>query len=272
MTILQTLYQKFKSQKITDRQFITEVRKYPEYNQFTIGLHSAERVIKNLKAKRLLSEDFNMNNTQPNVVNPISFDSNDDNKSEVHIVNFDLPSFVEFIVQDTLRTIGSDEIKKFIDVTYDGDTEGKEDEDIITDLIMSYKNDYENCPVSDKNLSLDELEGMKSSAVKIVRPKKSIMETLTYDQVSNHEYNIGFNIEMDKCKDAIIASKKVLKNLSKSPSFYTDFLTKKDTQKELKPYALTKNNVVDTTNPLKKIKSLHEDLLKRIEEVEVDMG
>jgi hypothetical protein len=116
MTILQTLYQKFKSHTITDRQFITEVRKYPEFAQFTIGLHSAERVIKNLKAKRLLTEGLDRPNVQPQVVNPIDFNSIEDEKSQVHVVKVDLPSFIEFIVQDTLRTIGSDEIKKFIDV------------------------------------------------------------------------------------------------------------------------------------------------------------
>jgi len=57
--------------------------------------------------------------------------------------------------------------------------------------------------------------------VQVLVKKGYIKETLTKDYVSQHEFHIGFDIEMEKCQCPEKAEAEVLKNLTKDVNYYT---------------------------------------------------
>ena len=262
MNILQKLYNDFVSKKMTQNQFLTEVNKYPQYRQHFSNSNTFTDIVKILKRKQLIVENTYVPSYVQNKIEPIDF-SRDPSK-EVHIIKFDLPSYIQFIHNDTLRQVDADDVKTFIDTTYDGDTSDKDDLEIVTDLLMHNKDNLDKFNQVDEK-SLDELDAIKQGSQKVVKFEDALNEELSQDNVSTHEFNIGFNIENDKCKDSIKATKKVLKNLEQNPKFYTDLISKHDEKLNLRPQKVTNDTMVDKLNPMSKIKIkpiLKEDLIQ----------
>ena len=58
--------------------------------------------------------------------------------------------------------------------------------------------------------------------------KGYIKENLTRDYVSQHEYHIGYEVEIEKCQDPNVADAEVLKNLTKDRNYYTKMIAGKN--------------------------------------------
>lgn len=262
MNILQKLYTNYISEKLTKNQFLTEINKYPEYRQHYTNANSFEDILKILKRKQLIVEN-SLIQPSNHLIRPISFDKTP--KKEIHIVKCELPSNVQFIYNDTLRQVDNEYIQSFIDTTYDGNRSDKDDLEIVTDLLMHHRDELDNFDsVGEK--SLDELDNMKQISHKVVKIHNDLNEELSQDRVSSYEFNIGFNIENDKCKDSIKASKKVLQNLTSNPKYYTDLISNHNEKLNLRPQKVKDDNMVDKLNPMQKVKlkSINESTLKNI--------
>lgn len=268
MTKLQNLYTSYISQKLTKAQFLTEVNKYPEYRQHYSNANSFEDILKILKRKQLIFENISMLPQQSTQIAPLNF--NKSPEREIHVVKCELPSNVQFIHNDTLRQIDGEYIQSFIDATYDGNTDDKDDLEIVTDLLLHHKDELEKFDsVGEK--SLDELDDMKKISQKTVKIHQDLNEELTQDHVSTHEFNIGFNIENDKCKDSIKASKKVLQNLSTNSKYYTDLISNHKEKLNLRPQKVKDDTMVDKLNPMIKVKNkaINESKLSNIIKEEI---
>lgn len=261
MNTLQKLYTDFTAKRLTQHQFLTEIGKYPQYRQHYHNTNSFSDIINILKRKQLIVENTLVPSYTQHRIDPIDFNS--DPSREIHIVQSELPSNIQFIYNDTLRQVDGDDVQSFIDTTYDGNTDDKDDLEIVTDFLMHNKNDLDKFNQVDAK-SLEEIDGIKKSSQKIVKIKDNLNEELSIDRVSSHEYNIGFNIENDKCKDPIKASQKVLKNLETNAKFYTDLISNHNEKLNLRPQKVKDDTMVDKLNPMVKIKpkKLNEDLLQ----------
>jgi len=253
MSTLQGLYTKLKSNTITKHQFVTEVAKRGVYKECFSTNNSFDNLIFNLKRKGFLTESVPLIGQQSiSPVNKISFDSPED--KEIYIVSLDDPESLEYIFNDKHRRVNKDDIRSFMSSTYDN-TDDRDDVSIATEFLIHNQDKLDEYPIVKSNYSLDELGEYKNKALKVVKAKSTnLNESLTYDQVSSHQFNIGFSIEFDKLKDPSKASKKVLDNLEKDPSYYTNLLSnyKEDENnnfKKSKP-----DNLVDEPNGMKKVK------------------
>ena len=251
MVILQNLYKKYLSDNFTKNQFLTEVRKYPELRRYISNTNSFDDVVKIFKHKKLLVENVMQPNIAMNAIQPIDF--NRDPSKEVHIVKYDLPNYIQFIHNDGLKQIDGDDVKKFIDVTYDGGYNDKDDLEVVTDCILHHQDKLPSYNKIEEH-SLEELDGMKRVSPKLVKLGSTLREALTYSDVNSYEYQIGFSIENDKIKDAVKSAKKVLKNLEANPKFYTDLISNYNEKTNLKSQKVKVDTMVDKLNPMVKVK------------------
>lgn len=263
MILLQNLYKKYLANTYTKNQFLTEVRKYPELRRYISNSNSFTDVIKIFKQKHLLVENTVEPNVAMSAMQPIDF--NRDPSKEVHIIKFNLPHYIQFIHNDGLKQIEGDAVKKFIDVTYDGGYNDKDDLDVVTDCILHHQDALPSYSPIEEH-SLEELDGMKRMSPKLVKLGATLREAVSYSQVNSYEYEIGFSIENDKCKDAVLSAKKVLKNLEANPKYYTDLISNYKEKTNLKPQKVTDDTMVDKLNPMRvvKAKPLSESKLQQI--------
>lgn len=91
--------------------------------------------------------------------------------------------------------------------------------------------------------------------VQVLTKKGYIKETLTRDYVSQHEFHIGFEIELEKCQDPVKAEAEVLKNLTKDVNYYTHQLANQPSviQPQSVMIVSLKENKGMTKNSLKKL-------------------
>jgi hypothetical protein len=249
--VIQNLYKKYLSQNLTKNQFLAEIKKYPDLRGYVTNSNTFEDVIKIFKSRRLLSEDIVQPNVAVNSIQPLDF--NRDSSKEVHVVKFNLPDYIQFIHNDSLKQIEGDDVKKFIDVTYDGGYNDKDDLDVVTDCILHHQ-DALNSYSQYEEHSLEEIDSMKKSSPKLIKIGSMLRETLTYSDVNPSEYVLGFSIENAKNDDTIKCAKIVLKNIESNPRYYTDIVSNYDKKIDFKPQKVTDATMVDKLNPMSKVK------------------
>lgn len=260
--IIQRLYSKVISNKISKNQFILEVAKHPEYKSCFSPRLTYEILLNNLKRKGVRfdeAQDFGMiQQSEPQTLQKLDF-SNPDEK-EIHIIGIDIPNSIDFIYNDKHRKVEANDIADFLDKTYNQlDGVDNDETSVATDFLIHNQSKLDQYPQVDNDYSVDELNEQKGCAIKVVKTKPmNINEDLTYDQVSSHAYNVGFSIEFDKCKDALKAGKKVLANLSKDPSYYTNLIANYKQKDSNLPKKVTADTLVDKDNGMKIIKKLYE--------------
>lgn len=272
MTIVERKYKDLKSNRITPQQFITEMKKIDDVSLLIEGLSTINPIIKRLKNCKIINE-FSSNIQQSTIepVQRVEF-SNEQPTSDIYVTKVDLPKCIELIYDDKKYIIGGDYINSFKTETYEGDEMiDKGDEEIITDIVLSFNGDFSDCE-HDNSISIDELAYEKENCYKTISQKSTLNEELL-NFLDGREFSIGFNIEIIETKDSDLATQKVIKNLKKNPTYYTDFLQKQSEKVSKYSYEIDGENLVDKKNPMKKISfKLHEDILKNLEEVEVSSG
>jgi hypothetical protein len=261
--VIQNLYKKYLSNNLSKTQFLAEIRKYPELNRYISTKNTFDDVIKIFKSKRLLTENIIEPNVAVNSIQPLDF--NRDPSKEVHVVKFNLPDYIQFIHNDSLKQIEGDDVKKFIDVTYDGGYNDKDDLDVVTDCILHHQDSLGSYNQYEEH-SLEEIDAMKQSSPKLIKIGAMLRESLTYSDVNDYEYKIGFSIENVKTLDPIKCAKKVLKNLESNSKYYTDLISNYDEKTNLKAQKVTDATMVDKLNPMAKVKTkpLNESSLSQI--------
>lgn len=262
MTILQNLYISYSDKKLTKNQFLMEINKYPQYRQHYSNANSFDDILKILKRKQLIVENSIIPSQNYSAIEPLNF--NTINNKEIHIIKCNVPSEIQFMYNDMIREVPKENIEDFILQTYDGNTDDKEDLEIVSDFLMHKKDELDSFDsVGEK--SLDELDLIKKTSQKVLKINDEMLhEVLTMDTVVPYQYNLGFNIENEKCKDAIKASKIVLKNLEANPSYYMDLISKHNTKKDLRPQKVTDDTLIDKLNPMVKVKVPNKDSLKSL--------
>jgi uncharacterized protein YerC len=261
--IVQKLYKKYLSNNLSKTQFLAEIKKYPDLRGYVTNANTFDDVIKIFKNKRLLTENIIEPNVAVNSIQPLDF--NRDPSKEVHVIKFNLPDYIQFIHNDSLKQIEGDDVKKFIDVTYDGGYNDKDDLDVVTDCILHHQ-DALNSYAQYEEHSLEEIDAMKQSSSKLIKIGSMLRESLTYSDVNDYEYKVGFSIENVKIIDPIKCAKKVLKNLESNSKYYTDLISNYNEKTNLKPQKVTDETMVDKLNPIAKVKTntLNESSLSQI--------
>lgn len=250
---IQSLYQKVQDNKLSKAQFVLEVSKQSIASEL-FGINSYNVLVNALKKRKLITEAVT---TTPEItkLDKVNFWGT---PKKTYIVATS-PKSIQYVHNDKYREVDPTELQEFISATYPDGTDNLDELSIATDFILHNQDKLDNYPTIKEDCSVDEIKSYKDSSIKVVQHKPtSIKESLTYDDVSSHEYNIGFSIEFDKVKDAIQASKNVLKNLTKNPSYYTNLVAnfKKDPSTE--PKKVTKSDIVDTNKLPKLPKRIHE--------------
>jgi hypothetical protein len=259
--IIQRLYNKVISNQMTKNQFILEVAKYPQYKSCFTPRLTYEMLLNNLRRKGVMFEmqDYGMiQQSKPQTLDKINFSQPDE--KEIHIISVDIPNSIDYIYNDKHRQIGADDINEFLENTYNKlDNVDNDETSVATDFLIHNQDKLDQYPQVDNDYSVDDLNEQKGCAIKVVKARPiSINEELTYDQVSSHAYNVGFSIEFDKCKDALKAGKKVLANLEKDPSYYTNLIANYKQKDSNLAKKVTSDTLVDKDNGMKIIKKLYE--------------
>ena len=254
------LYNRVLNKEISEYAFIQEMSKYPQYSKYRIN--NFPTLIKTLKRDRILISE-NVEIVQPQLSTVKRLDFNNPIPKEIHIISVSPNSF-EYICNDKHRKVAGEDFKSFIDTMYkdlDDDPNDNDDLSKASEFILHNQDSIDDYPTVSDNYSVQDLDEMKRSALKVVSPKPiaTQLNESDYDLVSSHSFSLGFPIEFDKLKDVQKAKDKVVKNLLKNPSYYIELLTGKkvDTSNGYTKYS--KDNLVDKKNASKIIKVLNEN-------------
>lgn len=250
---IQSLYNKVQDNQITKSQFMLEVSKQSIASDL-FGINNYDVMVGALKKKRLLTEAVE-GTPEVSKVDKINFYRT---PKKTYILSA-TPKSIQYIHNDKYREVDPTELQEFISATYPDGIESLDEVSIATDFLLHNQDKLDNYPTVKEDCGLDEINGYKNSSIKVLQHKPSmIKESLTYDDVSSHEYNIGFSIEFDKAKDAILASKRVLANLSKNPAYYTNLIANYKKDPATEPKKVTKADLVNTDILPKLPKRIHE--------------